>query len=69
ENLNHGCSSKYQRTGSQADLQTVIPYFRKTVEATGADHPTRGSRLQNLGAGYHNRYKTMFAEGDLWQAI
>lgn len=52
-----------------ADLDTAIQRFQDALDKTPADHPNRASRLQDLGAGYGNRYLATGAMGDLDIAI
>ena len=39
-----------------ADLDTIIQRIQEALDATPADYPDRAGRLDNLRAGYEDRY-------------
>ena len=52
-----------------ADLDTVIQRIQEALDATPTDHPDRAGRLDNLGAGYRDRYQRTGTIADLNTAI
>jgi tetratricopeptide (TPR) repeat protein len=52
-----------------ADLELAIQQLEEALEATPKNHPERARRLQDLGAGYRDRYRRTGAETDLELAI
>jgi hypothetical protein len=51
------------------DLETAIQRYQDALNTTPEDHPDRAHRLQNFGAGYHDRYKKTGAMADLETAV
>jgi hypothetical protein len=51
------------------NLETSIQQFQEALNRTPTDHPDRARRLQDLGIGYHDRYRATGAMADLDTAI
>jgi TPR repeat protein len=62
-------STRFARTGREADLEEAIRVFQQAVKATPPDSPGMPGYLNNLGAVLSDRFERTGREADLEEAI
>ena len=68
-NLAVALRTRFERTGTVADLDAAIDAVRTAVQAAGAEHPERAKMLSELGAALRSRSARTGESADLDAAI
>ncbi|WP_405717347.1 tetratricopeptide repeat protein [Streptomyces sp. NBC_01537] len=68
-NLGGALRTRFERSGTVADLDEAITVYRQAVEATPTDYPDRAAMLSNLGNALRTRFERSGAEADLDAAV
>jgi hypothetical protein len=68
-NLGIALRTRFERTGSQGDLNDAVAAEREAVAATPPDHPNRAMYLSNLGVTLRTRFERTGSQADLDDAV